>query len=272
MEAKQEGGCVHWREWVGKWIGRVIGIMLVVLGLLGLWRCKGEFLRSLSDASLVAGILTITVDPFLKRRFAREVGEDIFHHLLGIDLPIEIRETLRDFLQKNRHYRKDVAISAHVKRHGDGVLVEVKMDATVVAAADTIYRQYFAGELSQKSYLKEVGVTCPFNPKRSYAEKDVKLELKKDEPGVFQWLGKKFSLYKNQSLRSHFHYTVEKGLRDFYVMYFGASVINPTLRVSADEDLVISASKASQQNGDEYCYKKVFIEGDHINIRWHPRT
>src|SRR5262249_54954586 len=118
-----------------------------------------------------------------------------------IDLPIEIRETLRDFVQKNRHYRTEVKINAEVRRTGHGVLVEIKVDSTVVASADTVYRQYFAGESAERVHLMEAAVTYPLSSKRSYSEKDIKLKPKEDEPGVFAWRGKKFCLYKNQRLR-----------------------------------------------------------------------
>jgi hypothetical protein len=44
-----------------------IGAGIAAAGLIGLWRCPSDIGRELCEALLIAGILTITVDPFLKR-------------------------------------------------------------------------------------------------------------------------------------------------------------------------------------------------------------
>jgi hypothetical protein len=93
-----------------------------------------------------------------------------------------------------------------------------------------------------------------------------------DEPMVVRWKGGEQQLSKGDELTSYIQYAVKGKDKDFKVISFGTSVIPPiTVRVTASDGLEIFASKADQQNGNEYVYKKVFLTGDHIQIRWKPK-
>jgi hypothetical protein len=129
---RQEAAWMDSGKWKG-WIGTGIGGLLIVAGVIGLiWRsiaehfewvcCPSDVLVELWKAMFVAGVVTIAVDPFLKRRLLKEASTDIFHHLLGFDLPLDIRETLRDFLFKNRSYRRNVIIDVRAETAFDGMV------------------------------------------------------------------------------------------------------------------------------------------------------
>jgi hypothetical protein len=76
-----------WKEWIGP----AIGIALVLGAITGiLWRsiaahfgwacCPGDTWVDLFKAMLIAGVVTVAVDPFLKRRFRLVgVGLSNFH-------------------------------------------------------------------------------------------------------------------------------------------------------------------------------------------------
>jgi hypothetical protein len=255
-------------EWLSLWSGVLIGALLLLGGLGGTLWCSNPTGRSVAETIFIAGIVTITVDPFLKKRFIREVGEDIFQHLLGYDLPREMRESFKDFLFTTKTYRRDVSINVHIAAVPTGARVEVKTDATVVASKKTEYQPYFAGEGHEKASLKRRSVTSKRNPKESYSETEILLEPKKDERGVVESKGKKFKLRPGETLDVHYHYVVEKKSEDFYFIFFGSPNIHPVLRLTSDDAIEVEASKPDQRNGNEYRYEKVFLAGDHINIRW----
>src|SRR5713226_2006741 len=96
-------------------LGRVhpslLGLFLVVVGLLLFDRYQGNALaHSFGEALIIAGTLTACVDPFLKNSFARELGRNTFHHLLGYDLPEQIRDRLKNIALGTKTYRKDFSI------------------------------------------------------------------------------------------------------------------------------------------------------------------
>src|ERR1039458_3682496 len=113
-----EGAVMDWnsgKDWIARHSSWLWAVLFLMVGayLVHRWPVLG-FPHAFGEFLLLAGGLTITVDPYLKRKLQREAAEDIFHHLLGFDLPLEIRETLRDFLLHNRHYRENANIDVTV--------------------------------------------------------------------------------------------------------------------------------------------------------------
>ena len=251
-----------------RYSGLIAGAVLIIISGC-IWFIP--HLERLSEALLIAGILTCTVDPFLKRRIIKESAKDIFQHLMGFDLPADIREKLRQLVVETKSYRTNMRISVALAKNSEGVLVDIKINSTVTAASNTEYRQGLSGENKERIELLEASVTSNSNPALSYAIKDGKCNQNPDEPGVFEWKGKRLKLKKGDVVTSYIHYTVQKELSDFYILYFGAPVISPTLYILEHPGLEAHASKADQQNGAEYSYQRVFLVGDHLNVRWWPQ-
>jgi hypothetical protein len=265
------------------WIGTAIGGLLIVAGIAGLtWRsitghfgwvcCPGDTWVDLWKAMFIAGVVTVAVDPFLKRRLLKEASTDIFHHLLGFDLPKEIRETLRDFLFKNRSYRENVIIDVHAETASDGLVdVTWSMRWDVVAVATTEYRQHASFEDADQGRILEASVTSTSHPKLNYTERTPSLTPDKKEPMVSAWFGKKFELKKGDELHAYIKFVTRGPLTGYSVTNFASSTINPRVRVSSSDDLEIYASQSDQRVGNEYIYRKVFVPSDHIQIRWRPK-
>src|ERR1700730_7053250 len=134
-----------WRDFVN--LG---GLLCSIVGLSGLWLCPHEgTVHAIVEGLFIAGVLTIVVDPFLKRRLIKDAARDIFHHLLGLDLPVEIRDSLRDFVFKTDTYRNDMTVAAHVRKVADGVEVDIKADAKVIATRSVKYIPGFAIEKAE---------------------------------------------------------------------------------------------------------------------------
>jgi hypothetical protein len=272
-------GSGKWRAWIGP----AIGGFLVVAGIIGLvWRsiasyfgwvcCPNDTLVDLWKAMFIAGIVTVAVDPFLKRRLLREASADIFHHLLGFDLPLEIRETLRDFLFKNRSYRRNVIIDVHAETASDGMVdVTWTMHSDVVAVAATEYQQHASFEDAEQGRILEASVTSASNPKLNYTEKTPPLTPDKNEPMVSAWFGKKIKLKNGDVLRAYLKFVTRGPLTGFSVTNFAFSTIHPRVRLSSSDDLEIYASQSDERSGNEYIYPKVFVPSDHIQIRWRSK-
>src|SRR5438270_3861575 len=105
---------MNWKDTAKELSGVILGIILIVLGSLGFIYLRGEVWHSFSETAVIAGIVTLTVDPFLKKRLIKETSKDIFHHLLGIDLPPAVQDSLSDQLTHTKQYREDVEIDADV--------------------------------------------------------------------------------------------------------------------------------------------------------------
>jgi hypothetical protein len=90
-------------------------------------------LARFGEAFIIASLLAALVEPFLKRRLLREASRSIFEHMLGFDLPAELREHLRNVVFNTVLYRKDVKMSLTI-RPGDGrvVFIDVVQEYEIV--------------------------------------------------------------------------------------------------------------------------------------------
>ncbi len=265
-------------EWIQKyWIS--VAAVLSALGLSYLlWSRPDSRARSLNEALLIAAVLTVTVDPFLKKRLAKEAGKDIFHHLLGLNLPPEIRERLKEFVFAQKYYRTALEIEAHAeKQNNNTVHLRIRIRSEVSAISDCDYAPALAFEEVGSPVIDEASITSSL-PEHTYLYSNsnkaapVAVEMA-DEPMVLVWKGMPFRLRKGEIFSSFFDFTIQGREKDFWVQYFGTTTINPRVRLSASNDLEIYASKSERINGaHEYIYERVFVPGDHIQIRWRPKS
>lgn len=249
----------------------IIGIFLTFFGVWGVWKCPSELGLRLSEALLIAGVLSLSVDIHLKRKLQEDAARDIFHHLLGINLPIELRTKLQEFVSENAVYRKNVSVVADATQIAGGVELKITINATIVAAKYARYCQSLDAEEPLEARILYASLRSPTKSLYAHSVNDITMHTT-DEPMVLEWKGKKQILSRDDELTSYIQYVVKGKLKDFYVIFFGTSVIYPTVRVTASDGLEIFASNADQKNGNEYVYKKVFLKGDHIQIRWKPKT
>ena len=94
--------------------------------------CSSPFLDDAIVALLIAGILTLAVDPFIKKLARREAARDIFHHILGYKLPPSIRERLEEIVRDTKLYREEVTKRIEMSEDGDFVVFDVEMEFFVV--------------------------------------------------------------------------------------------------------------------------------------------
>jgi hypothetical protein len=116
----------------------------VILGLLAFlsfaivvilrWQFEGPFVEALSaafEALLIAAILALTVDPFLKREFFREASADIFLFWLGYSLPHQINDFLHSFVSETKLLRRDCVLCWTVEEQPNG-RVRLELDVSYV--------------------------------------------------------------------------------------------------------------------------------------------
>lgn len=94
--------------------------------------CSSHFLDDAIVALLIAGILTLFVDPFIKKLARREAARDIFHHILGYKLPPAIREELERIVKDTKLYREEVKERIEMSEDGPLVVFDVEMEFFVV--------------------------------------------------------------------------------------------------------------------------------------------
>ena len=76
---------------------KYVGLVLLLIGSTGVWGghrhwlqerwgLVGEIVSPIGEAFVVAGLLALFVDPFLKARLLREASRNIFEHMIGLTM------------------------------------------------------------------------------------------------------------------------------------------------------------------------------------------
>lgn len=125
-----------WWEWWEKYGWYVVGPILMGAGfVVGKYiepHCHSQVVSEIGIALWIAGLLTLTIDPFIKRLARREAARDIFHHILGYKLPSAIRERLELIVRDTKLYREDVTKRVEMSEDGDFVVFDIEMGFFVV--------------------------------------------------------------------------------------------------------------------------------------------
>lgn len=107
---------------------------------------------------LIAGVLAITVDPFIKHRLLHEASKDIFHHLVGFSLPGEIQERIKSIVLSPKLYRRDMDLICTFTRVSEGVRIdwEYKFELVNPSRDKAPFRQRFEFEKLESPTLKSI--------------------------------------------------------------------------------------------------------------------
>jgi len=259
------------KNFLKEWSGLIVGLVFFVGGIVCYCIWREGLIHSFSETAIIAGLVTFTVDPFVKKRIVREASKDIFGYIVGMDLPNEVRDALNRQLFSTESYREDVHIVANVESDGAGVLLTVEQSGKVVAAKHCVYRQKLQFEESEQGEILHASVSGHHNPDFDYektAAQDLALQPT-EEAMVLEWAAHRdIPLRKGEKINTRIKFQVSGERFDYFSLNFSAPVVRPTLRVSCSSDLVVEASTGSRRIGNQYTYDKVFLYADHLNIRW----
>jgi hypothetical protein len=218
--------------------------------------------------------LTVTVDPFVKKRLLKKASQDIFHYLIGVDLPIEMREALKRYVFGLEYYRTNQEVRAQAQRESDGRLrIHISIKAHVVALTNCEYKQSLAFEKAEdprviKMEARTVRRTAEWNPATSQL-----VEVPR-EPMELLARNEAIDLRRGEELDSLFSFNIHGTETDFWVLNFGTTTLKTTVILEPLSDIEMFASDHRYRMPDNvnvYSYDKVFIKGDHLHIRWRPK-
>src|SRR5450432_2735209 len=125
MQAKRA-----WWEYIEWWVFLPVLLFGVLLHYTypGSWPLSDVITHGLSDALMIAAVLGITVDRIAKDRLLTDVSADIWHQLMGRDLPLEIKHFIKDGLLNTHLVCTRYEIRYHFTDRTDGRLdIEVEL-------------------------------------------------------------------------------------------------------------------------------------------------
>ncbi|HTS07433.1 MAG TPA: hypothetical protein VMP68_17775 [Candidatus Eisenbacteria bacterium] len=250
--------------------GLIAGALLLLVGTVGLHWCPNALGQRLSEALFISGVLTIAVDPFLKKRLLHEAALDIFHHLLGFGLPEEIRLRLRAIVQNTNLYRKDMLIIAVFTMTEQGMMhidFETSYELLNPSGSNLPFAQTLDFEKGEHPVLSLVSCN---QARQGYGQGAT---LEHDDKGQLAYQGKTIKIApSSQGKRYLFSasYSVEGfPFPGFYTHTFKYPTIGTVLRVrNQPPSVVITSDLGHITNGECVAEDRLFMPGDHFNIRW----
>lgn len=223
-----------------------------------------------SEALIIAGVLAITVDPFVKRRLLREASKDTFHHLIGFSLPREIQERIKDIVLNTKLYRRDMDLIWTFVPVPEGVRIdcEYKFELVNPSSEKTSFRQRL--EFSKLERATLTSISCSIRS-GGYG-KEPKLVESDDDPDLLVYDGPRVNVppeKEGQKVIFRAEYSMTRPVPDFNTQHFVLPTTGVTLIIKNPSGLRITASPPdSQLRADEWIYRRLFMPGEHIEIRW----
>jgi hypothetical protein len=207
-------------QWVSP---RVLGVILLVVGLLLLFKPElfpwlaPEQQRSFTDALLVASLLTLVVDPFIKGRLYREVSAGAFQYLLGFVQPPEIQDALWKLAFETKVYARDLRLDCCIERE-DERNVRLRIRSTVRIENPTSqlaeHEPKLAFEEAERPAVDNITVRLG-NETRVFQG-----NLKPDENRILEQGTDCFVLAPKESMMAMYSYSVVLPDRFFYTHFF----------------------------------------------------
>lgn len=259
-------------EWMEQYSGYVFGPALIIVSLLIGHYIYPIYPSRLWDevvvAVMIAGILTSTVDPFMKRQARREATRDIFQHMLGFSLPEVIRERLQNTVEKTKLYRENMTQHIVMSEEGDLVVFNVETEFKMVnptphAVAFSPYLQFERGESASL-----MSVTCFEYPN---CGENATLSPSNSGIGSLEFRGKTVNIPPSGgSLRFKYEYLVKyPASLGFWYPNFQYPTIGLALTIKAPSNFAVRATPADNESPGEWRYpNKLFMPGEHLDIAW----
>jgi len=259
-------------EWWEKYSAYIVGPFLMCIGWVTAryiephW--SNRYTSELSVALWIAGILTVTVDPFVKNRARREATRDIFHHMLGFKLPEIIRDRLQETVEKTKLYREGVVQHIVMSEEGDVVRFTVEMDFEVVNPTQHTLDfepllQFEKGECAELKSVIAFG-----NP--DYG-KDAKLSLAKGGLAAVEYRGKGVPIPSGDRRKFKYEYEIQfPSSLGFWSPNFALPTIGLSLTIKAPENFIVRATSSdlAAPSGEWKYPTRLWMQGEHLEIVW----
>lgn len=271
---------------------RVFFVLLIVGGLIFIGCFHGEFVHSLGHALIVAGILGLTVDYYVKRHLVKEAARDIDKYLLGYALPPELQEKIRE-VRETKVVRRNFVCTYTISPSDSEKKIKLEAHLTFEVENITSGLQDYTQELALDEHNSPVIalMCCETNDKsQKYCLEGSALakqiaEFTKANPGAatVEVSAKKVELqpksrysYLNYKFHARYSQTCpEIGSEYFrfdqpYIPTIGVSIVVNHPKGFAINFPPERKPEKVEPGKAEWSDSKVFLRGEIITIWWRP--
>jgi hypothetical protein len=251
-----------------------IGIVLLLVPIPYLGT---TFTHSLGDALIIAAIISLTVDVYLKQRVLQEVSSDVSKYLIGYRLPEPVQDRIRALLQ-TRWIRRNCSIRLRLveipeKPRHVRIEMVVSKDLENITTEENSFQDQYAYEKHLPENVLEMRCDSPDRSAQYRIAGPGLAKEKTDEPGVMQALGSVVKIPPvHEALGKYYRFTVryEAEYPDNYsdILSFDLPTIGVIFEAECPPEFRVSVGPADVVTPNRWEYRKLFLPGEHIRFRW----
>lgn len=235
------------------------------------------FAHSFGDALIIAAILSITVDVYLKERVLKEVSSDVSKYLIGYRLPEAVQDRIRALLQ-TRWIRRNCSVRlrlSEIAAKPGHVKIEmvVSKDLENITTEEAGFQDTYTYEKHMPEKILEMRCDSPDISAQYQIDGAGHAKEKTDEPGVMQALGRVVKIPPvHEALGRYYRFTTryEAEYPENYsdILSFDLPTIGVIVEAECPPGYRVSATPADVTTPNRWEYRKLFLPGEHIRFRW----
>lgn len=274
------------RDWREKYFWLIIAAIIIVGVLLIIVRFgiedvrlkpRAEMIGAFGEALLIAGILALTVDQFVKFRVIREVMSDVWQYLANHRVPVELSDYLHDSLQANIVRRELVAKYRLSQPPGGKMRADIEISYKIenYGNREEILPIFISEQEHKHPIFEEI--SCLSNDPQGKIPAGHPLVITAPESGVTKAEAKGFEKIVVQPYRPGLFYEVKFKYHlesvfdsDSDVVSFNGPTIDVRIEAQVPPTITFAAPKTPLADGGTWVYKRVFLKEQHLFVRWLP--
>lgn len=259
-----------WENILGRIPVYLISLLLVGGGAYLLWRFPEGYLRhALGEATIIAALLLFLVDPFLKARLLRDASKGLFHFLLGYDHQPQIKDRLEELVYGTKIFRKDFYLKCTLKPEQGSMRLNVECRFEVVNPTNETHK-YLHAVQCERVEKPTAGLMTLVSEQQTYGFVP-SLTYKADDPLVLEAKGEEIDISpaaKGTTYKFGSKFSMLYPEEFFYAVHVGVPTIGMTIEVEPPEGFQVTASPTRTCAKNIWTYDKLFMPGEHVDIRW----
>jgi hypothetical protein len=259
-----------WESLIERMQAHYITLFLCVVGGVFL-RCSapGTFWHSFGEATFIAGLLVLFVDPMLKGRLLREASRGIFHYLLGYDQQPEIKDRLQQLVFDTKLFRKNFYMKCTFTPEQNSMRLDLDCSFEIINPTNEP-QNYTHCVQCERVENPTVRALTLISEKDSYSVIP-ELKPKKDDPFALEASAGDIEIQpmsKGRTYRFGSNFSMIYPLEFFYAVHVGTPTITMTVEVVPLDGFEINASPCPIFTKNIWKHDKLFMPGEHIDVRW----
>jgi hypothetical protein len=229
-----------------------------------------ELVPAIGEALIVAAILAVVVDPFLKEKLLHEASKGIFEHIIGFDHEPQLKAEIRAIAFETKLYQKDYNLTCVVVPNPDGTVnLMLSKELEVLNESLGVVKYIPGWRFTESDQPKDCKVESIID---GHDCTRVDVEFKEDGSGYLAAYAPEVKIKpKRENTRYRFvsRCSAIQPQDWYHPIYFGLPTIDVRITATAPTSWKVWIGDQKPQLGTAMFHDSgLFMTGRHIEIHW----